>query len=137
MKKPNIITWLISLFKRKDDLKKKRLAIIAFINAIKEAANNPIADLIVKAIPGRTDDEILEWIRKASAAVLKGLQLTENGFNSGIAVKQTIERLSEIPKSERAGYYKMIGGELYTTFTELPIDTAIEEIQKEYREWKA
>jgi hypothetical protein len=128
-----ILNLLKALFGRKSDIhKEKRLKIISVINKIKEAVNSPLASAIVQAIPGRTDDAILEAIRKWLPSILKGLCLAENGFNSGVAVREAVSRLKSLEESNRVAYYKMLGGELYSSFTGLPIDSAITEIQTEY-----
>lgn len=128
---------LLSLFRlifpKRDDKKEMRLKIIEVINAIKEAAEDPIIKNIARALIGQSSDVLLDSIRKRIPFILKRLNLTQNGFNSNIAIKQTAERLHKVPKGERAGYYKMIAGELYSSYTGLPIDTAIEEVQREYR----
>ena len=123
--------------KPKPDIHKdKRRKIILFIQGLKRAAENPITKIIAKAILGRSSDAIIESIRKWSALILKGLELTDNGFNQGVAVTQAAKRLSEISKPERAGYYKMIGGELYSAFTGESIDDSIIKIEQEYQEMK-
>ena len=137
MKLKNPLTYIWSiLFPKKDHHLQTRLKIIAVINKIKWAVDSPVASAITDAIPGRTDDAILEWIRKALPVVLKSFALAENGLNAHIAVKQAIGTLKTIEPSDRSGVYQVLAGRLYECFTGLPIETATEEIQRTYSETK-
>lgn len=127
-----LILLLTSLFHKKDDHKAKRIAIIEFINRIKDAVNNPIADLIAKAIPGRTDDKILDYIRKAIPVILKSFELSNNGFNAQMAIPEAVRLMNTFAVEDRAKLYKKLSGGLYASMTGMPEDKAIEEIQKEY-----
>lgn len=135
MNRTNLLTLLKSIWQKPkpDPHKKTRQKIVAFIEALKLAAENPVTEVILKAIIGKQADGILEAIRKWLPLILKGLHLTQNGFNEGIAIRQAANILNKIDLQERAGYYKMIGGELYQAFTGLELTEAIEVIQEEYK----
>lgn len=131
MKKLLTSIWLF-LFSKKDHHKATRLKIIAVINGIKDAVNHPVAGMIARAIPGRTDDAILECIRKWLPVILKEFSLSENGLNTGVAIRQAVETLRIITPEERSRVYKVVAGRLYESFSGLPLDTAIEAVQMEY-----
>lgn len=127
-----LLTFILNLFRRSDKNKEIRLKIIVFINKLKAAVESPYADAVAAAIPGRTDDRILEYIRKAIPAILKGLALSNNGFNAAVAVREAVDTLKIIAPEDRAEVYKKVGGEMYAVMTGAPINEAIEDIQKEY-----
>lgn len=108
-----LLNFILNLFRRSDKNKEIRLKIIAFINKLKMAVESPYADALSAAIPGRTDDRILEYIRKAIPAILKGLALSNNGFNAAIAVREAVDTLKVIAPKDRAEVYKKVGGEMY------------------------
>lgn len=128
-----LLKLILSIFSKVDKNKIIRLKIIDFINKVKTAVNNPVADLIVEAIPGVTDDMALECIRKWIPVILRSIGLSSNALNASEAVNQAVITLNALPMDDRTKYYKNLGGELYTSFTGIPLDTAIEDIQKEYR----
>ena len=121
------------IFPKRDHHLQTRLKIIAVINKIKWAVNSPLASAITDAIPGRTDDAILEWIRKALPVILKSFALTDYGLNARVDVPNAIGTLKVLNPSERSQIYAKVAGRLYESFTGLPEEVAITEIQTEYK----
>lgn len=136
--KPNltpILAFITGLLKKKakpDIHKDKRQKIVLFLEKFNNAIKNPVIDVIVRAIPGHKDDSILTAIRFWLPQVLSSLSLTEDKSNIGIAIFDAVKAISQISKPERAGYIKMIGGDLYERFSGIELGQAIEDIQKEY-----
>lgn len=135
----SLINLLSSIWKKdhtKPDIHKdKRRKIVLFLERFNDAIKNPVFDVIVKVFPGHGDDAILRGIRQWLPSILNGLYLAEMS-NFGAAVMYASHELNKLSKEERAGYIKMIGGDLYERFTGIELGQAIEDIQKEYDEMK-
>lgn len=130
----NLLHLFRRLFPKKDHHLQTRLKIIAVINKIKWAVNSPVASAITDAIPGRTDDAILEWIRKALPVILKSFALTDYGLNARVDIPNAVETLKVLKPSERSQIYAKVAGRLYETFTGLPEEVAKMEVQRTYSE---
>lgn len=135
MKTFNLGAWISSWFKRPDHLKQYRIKAIEVVNRIKAAVESPEADLIVKIIPGYTDDKVLEKIREWLPLILKHWNLAA-AETATPALYQAVRSLRDLSAKGRGHYYSTVAGDIYKQFSGLPLDKAMAQVEETYKEWK-
>lgn len=119
-----------NLFHRRDRLKEQRLNAIDIVNRLKDAVNSPFLTFATKIIPGDKDDKLLKAVREALPAILRKWNLTKRQ-TLDVALFDAITALKE--SEDRPVYYRTIAGEIYSLHSGLPPDTAMDQVEREYK----
>jgi len=125
--------WLKEQFSQPDHLKEYRLEIIKVLNVVKTVVNSDVTSAIVAITKTKTDDKILIMIRQWLPRILQRWNLSGSD-DLHTSVTDAVVNIQDMPEEKHGSYYLTIAGDLYTNFSGLPLDTAMEQIQETYNE---
>ena len=94
-------------FKNLDDviLPKANELALKWMNAIKNVTDSNVLDFVTNAIPGETDDKVLEKVREITTKAVFTLELTSSCMDEEDLFKKLVcivEKIRTLPKNERA-----------------------------------